>query len=138
MPGVKPHGAIRLNYARRTAAGPLQDPREFSGSGGSAIDKGFHLIRNEKLFQLYAVKDGQAFEPDFVLPPRRAGNGKTAIMQLFIEPKGEHPNMHDRWKEDFLEDIAARARLETVFQGRDCTVYGLAFFNKGGILGFKA
>ena len=87
-------------------------------------------MRNEKLFQLFDFKEGRAFEPDFVLFLRRADNGQTSIMQIFIEPKGEHLRQQDQWKEDFLKQIKQVARLETVFQGRDYTVYGLPFFNE--------
>lgn len=90
----------------------------------------FHLMRNEKLFQLFDFKEGRAFEPDFVLFLRRADNGQTSIMQIFIEPKGDHLRQQDQWKEDFLKQIKQVARLETVFQGRDYTVYGLPFFNE--------
>jgi len=96
-----------------------------------AIYQDFYLIRNEKLFQLFDFKEGRPFEPDFVLFLRRADNGQTSIMQIFIEPKGDHLRQQDQWKEDFLLQIGQVARLETVFQGRDYTVYGLPFFNEG-------
>lgn len=95
-----------------------------------AIYQDFHLMRNEKLFQLYDFAQGRAFEPDFVLFLRRADNGQTAVMQLFIEPKGGHLRQQDQWKEDFLVQIRKVAHLETVFQGRDYTVFGLPFFNE--------
>ncbi|MGC9420304.1 MAG: hypothetical protein ACP5EN_15185 [Rhodovulum sp.] len=53
-------------------------------------------------------------------------------MQLFIEPKGEKWYKDDKWKQDFLEQVKDKARLETVFQGRDYTVLGLPFFNETG------
>lgn len=96
-----------------------------------SIYQDFHLMRNEKLFQLFDFKEGRAFEPDFVLFLRRADNGQTSVMQIFIEPKGDHLRQPDQWKEDFLKQINQVASLETVFQGRDYTVYGLPFFNDG-------
>ena len=95
-----------------------------------AIYRDFYLIRNEKLFKLFTFKDGQAIEPDFVLFLRRADNDKTTVMQLFIEPKGQHLQAQDQWKENFLKEIKATARLETIFQGYDYAVYGLPFFNE--------
>lgn len=53
-------------------------------------------------------------------------------MQLFIEPKGDQLRPQDDWKQDFLEQVKAKARLETVFQGRDYRVLGLPFFNEAG------
>ncbi len=92
----------------------------------------FHLLRNEKAVKLFAFADGQAFEPDFVLFLRRKGEDTASILQLFVEPKGEHLKQADSWKEAFLKDIAKQYRIETVFQGRDYAVYGLPFFNEQG------
>ena len=65
---------------------------------------GIYLIRNERHFKIYSFDDGQAFEPDFVLFLREK-NGNTLIRQIFIEPKGKHLQAHEKWKEDFLEQI---------------------------------
>ena len=54
------------------------------------------------------------------------------MLQLFIEPKGDQLRPQDDWKQDFLAQVKAKARLETVFQGRDYTVLGLPFFNETG------
>ena len=53
-------------------------------------------------------------------------------MQLFIEPKGDQLRPQDDWKQDFLAQVKAKARLETVFQGWDYSVLGLPFFNETG------
>ncbi|MCY3994653.1 MAG: DEAD/DEAH box helicase family protein [Rhodobacter sp.] len=100
----------------------------------------FYLLRNEKAVKLFAFDDGQAFEPDFVLFLRERNAGTTATLQLFIEPKGEHLMRLDDGKQRFLRDIADHARIETMFQGRDYTVYGLPFFNESGLANtnFKA
>lgn len=92
----------------------------------------FHLLRNEKAVKLFAFADGQAFEPDFVLFLRKKGDDTTSILQLFVEPKGDHLKQADSWKETFLRDIEGQGRIETVFQGRDYAVYGLPFFNEQG------
>ena len=100
----------------------------------------FYLLRNEKAVKLYAFENGQAFEPDFVLFLRKKGEETSTILQLFIEPKGDHLKLTDSWKERFLKDIEEQGRIETVFQGRDYAVYGLPFFNETGQgnLDFKA
>lgn len=92
----------------------------------------FHLLRNEKAVKLFAFADGQAFEPDFVLFLRKKGEDTTSILQLFVEPKGDHLKQADSWKEAFLREIEGQGRIETVFQGRDYAVYGLPFFNEEG------
>lgn len=94
----------------------------------------FHLIRNEKLFKLYAFADGEAFEPDFLLILRRKGTATTTVMQLFVEPKGAHLKATDQWKEEALNAIAGEAVLTTVFKGKDYTVHGLPFFNAEGAM----
>ena len=92
----------------------------------------FHLLRNEKAVKLFAFTDGQAFEPDFVLFLRRKGEATTTVLQLFVEPKGDHLKQADSWKETFLRDVEVQGRIETVFQGHDYAVYGLPFFNEQG------
>lgn len=89
----------------------------------------FHLLRNEKAVKLFSFADGQAFEPDFLLFLRRSGDGKDAIMQLFIEPKGSHLVTQEKWKEDFLKQLKNDAQMHVVFQGRDYKVLGLPFYN---------
>lgn len=92
----------------------------------------FYLLRNEKAVKLYDFDTGRAFEPDFVLFLRKKGGDASTILQLFIEPKGDQLRPQDDWKQDFLAQVKAKARLETVFQGRDYTVLGLPFFNETG------
>lgn len=92
----------------------------------------FYLLRNEKAVKLFDFKTGRAFEPDFVLFLRKKNEDTSMIWQLFIEPKGNQLRPKDDWKQDFLEQVRATARLETVFQGRDYTVLGLPFFNEAG------
>jgi type III restriction enzyme len=63
-----------------------------------------YLMRNEGHFKIYNFSDGQAFEPDFVLFLREK-TGKILTYQVFIEPKGQHLKVHDKWKETFLKEI---------------------------------
>ena len=92
----------------------------------------FYLLRNEKALKLYDFETGRAFEPDFVLFLRKKGKKASTIMQLFIEPKGDHLRPQDDWKQVLLEEVKSKARLETVFQGRDYSVLGLPFYNEAG------
>jgi len=97
-----------------------------------SVYEDFYLLRNEKAVKLFDFETGRAFEPDFVLFLRKKGQDSSTILQLFIEPKGDHLRSHDEWKQNFLEQVKAKARLETVFQGRDYTVVGLPFFHETG------
>lgn len=92
----------------------------------------FYLLRNEKAVKLYDFKTGRAFEPDFVLFLRKKGQNANTILQLFVEPKGKQLLPQDDWKQDFLAQVKTHARLETLFKGRDYSVFGLPFFNEGG------
>tara|TARA_R110000751_G_scaffold64782_8_gene132909 strand:+ start:3428 stop:6058 length:2631 start_codon:yes stop_codon:yes gene_type:complete len=92
----------------------------------------FYLLRNEKAVKLYDFDTGRAFEPDFILFLKKKGEEASTILQLFIEPKGDQLRPQDDWKQNFLTQVKAKARLETVFQGRDYTVLGLPFFNETG------
>jgi type III restriction enzyme len=92
----------------------------------------FYLLRNEKAVKLFDFDTGRAFEPDFVLFLRKKGQEASTILQLFIEPKGDQLRPKDDWKQDFLGQVKAKARIETVFQGRGYTVLGLPFFNEAG------
>ena len=92
----------------------------------------FYLLRNEKAVKLFSFKNGQGFEPDFILFLRKKGVEIGNILQLFIEPKGKHLAPHDAWKETFLTEIQWRDKIETIFQGSEYRVYGLPFFNEEG------
>ena len=92
----------------------------------------FYLLRNEKAVKLYDFETGRAFEPDFVLFLRKKNEEASKILQLFIEPKGDQLRPQDDWKQDFLAQVKTKAKLETVFQGRDYIVLGLPFFNETG------
>jgi len=69
-----------------------------------------YLIRNEREIKIFD-KLGRAFEPDFLLFCKQR-DGEQMTFQVFIEPKGEHLKGHDKWKEDFLNEI--RAEQKTV------------------------
>ena len=67
-----------------------------------------YLIRNERELKIFD-KLGRAFEPDFLLFCKQR-DGEKMTFQVFIEPKGEHLKGHDKWKEDFLNEIKAEQK----------------------------
>ena len=87
------------------------------------------LMRNEKLFQIYNFKDGRAFEPDFVLFLKETEVKEYLYYQLFIEPKGKHLIMNDKWKEEFLIEIKQIQKVKNIFENNKYKIYGLPFFN---------
>ena len=64
-----------------------------------------YLVRNEQQLSIYSFKDGNRFEPDFVLFLQKVDGKDFEQMQIFIEPKGENLLKQDKWKEDFLLEI---------------------------------
>jgi len=91
--------------------------------------KEFFLLRNEQDFKIFN-QEGRAFEPDFVLF-LLLENSDVKICQVFIEPKGEHLEEKDKWKEELL--------LSLDFNDSIAKVIGLEFFNSenGGSLYFE-
>ena len=90
---------------------------------------GVYLIRNERHFSIYNFFDGQAFQPDFVLFLGKE-NGETLSYQLFIEPKGEHIEDFDRWKEDFLKEIDTERKSELIIEDKNYRIVGLPFYQE--------
>ena len=88
-----------------------------------------YLLRNEKHLSLYNFSDGRVFEPDFVLFLGKT-NGKSLTYQLFIEPKGEHLEDGERWKEDFLKQIYVEYHTRILAEDSKYRVIGVpAFYN---------
>lgn len=85
-----------------------------------------YLLRNEGAFKIYEFNTGQAFEPDYVLLANDKRDASVS-WQIFIEPKGDHLLEHDKWKNDFLEEIEAEARV--VAEDKNVRVIGLPFYN---------
>ena len=88
-----------------------------------------YLIRNERHFSIYNFFDGKAFQPDFVLILGKE-NGETLSYQLFIEPKGEHIEDFDRWKEDFLKEIDTERKTELIIEDKNYRIIGLPFYQE--------
>ncbi|MEZ4910970.1 MAG: DEAD/DEAH box helicase family protein [Saprospiraceae bacterium] len=67
-----------------------------------------YLIRNEREIKIFN-KLGQAFEPDFLLFCKQR-DGEHMTFQVFIEPKGEHLKVFDKWKEELLNEIRSEQK----------------------------
>ncbi len=55
-------------------------------------------------------------------------NGETLSYQLFIQPKGEHIEDFDRWKEDFLKEIDTDRKSELIIEDKNYRIVGLPFY----------
>ena len=88
-----------------------------------------YLLRSERHFAIYNFDDGERFEPDFVLFMKEKKSHTPLTYQVFIEPKGKHLMLLDKWKEDFLNRIEWEAQiLEMNF--KNYKLVWLPFYNR--------
>ena len=115
--------------------------------------KDIYLLRNEEVLTIHDFKNGQGFQPDFLLfmtTKEKQDKGQvnaTIHYQLFIEPKGNtfigedntFASGKEGWKESFLDEITNRYGKDKVIaeQYEHYTVIGLPFFNKNRSANFK-
>jgi type III restriction enzyme len=94
-----------------------------------------YLIRNEREIKIFD-KLGRAFEPDFLMFCKQR-NGEQMTFQVFIEPKGEHLKVHDKWKEDFLNEIRTEQRTIKIHTDT-YLITAVPFYNYNNENEFKA
>ena len=62
-------------------------------------------------------------------------------IQIFIEPKGNHLRLEDKWKEDFLKELKDNAKINYFTSTSNFCIWGLPFFtenqNEAFLEGFK-
>lgn len=89
-----------------------------------------YLIRNERQLKLYSFNGGERFEPDYVLIMTKQNGNITDQYQIFIEPKGSHLLLNDKWKEEFLLDIQKEGiPVTTLIDDNNYKIIGFPFFN---------
>ena len=93
-----------------------------------------YLIRNERELKIYD-KLGRAFEPDFILFCKQKA-GKELIYQVFIEPKGNHLKLYDKWKEEFLEELRNKKEVFEINSDK-YLITGVPFYNNENENEFK-
>lgn len=99
-------------------------------------EKEIYLVRNERHFKIYNFEDGRAFEPDFVLFTQHSTD--NLHFQIFIEPKGGHLKLKDKWKEDFLTEIEDNVKGSIVeYENERYKILGLKFYEKVNENDFK-
>jgi type III restriction enzyme len=91
------------------------------------------LLRNEQFFKIYNFDNGEPFYPDFVLFLTEKKTKQEIMYQVFVEPKGEHLVLHDKWKEDFLLQIEKNYKIDLEIKNKDFRLIGLPFFNEGQV-----
>ena len=96
-------------------------------------DLEFYVIRNERVPELaiYSFKDGERFEPDYLLFIRKKQIENYKINQIYAEPKGSQLLQGDKWKEEFMLELEDNAIIDSTFvDGNDYKVLGLPFYNE--------
>ncbi len=90
-----------------------------------------YLLRNERDFKLYSFETGEAYQPDYVLFMKKKNEqAKTDAIQIFIEPKGNHLQATDKWKEDDLKNIRENADVRWSTESTDYNVWGMPFYTE--------
>lgn len=96
----------------------------------------FFLIRNERVPELaiYSFKDGERFEPDFLLFVEKTNVDNKSNYQTYIEPKGVQllDNYEQTWKEAFLLEIAEKHQVKNpiLTANNNYFILGLPFYNE--------
>lgn len=89
----------------------------------------FYLVRNVRSVKLFSFDDGQGFEPDFLLFAIKGGNMKESVIyQIFMEPKGEHIEQSNAWKEKFLKEIKLDGIIKDLYEDTEYKIIGLPFY----------
>lgn len=90
-----------------------------------------YLVRNEREFHLYSFKEGERFEPDYVLFLQKKKTDGFEQLQIFVEPKGTQLLKEDSWKEEFLLQMEKEAvPVKKFVDDNDYKIWGLHFFNQ--------
>ncbi|MES2446166.1 MAG: DEAD/DEAH box helicase family protein [Bacteroidota bacterium] len=95
--------------------------------------KNIYLIRNEREIKIID-KLGRAFEPDFILFCKQKDREELTY-QVFIEPKGGHLALFDKWKENFLLDIKDENRIIKIDTDK-YKITGVPFYNNSNEVEF--
>lgn len=89
-----------------------------------------YLVRNERHMHIYSFASGERFEPDYLLFLHVKKADGYEQYQIFIEPKGEQLIATDKWKEDFLLELEAKAVPVKVFKDdNEYLIWGFHFYN---------
>ena len=89
-----------------------------------------YLVRNERHMHIYSFEGGCRFEPDFLLFLIK-DDEPVDQLQVFIEPKGTNLLEMDRWKQDFMLDMAEQWKIDsrTIVDDTMFRLVGMPFYN---------
>ncbi|EOI6494615.1 DEAD/DEAH box helicase family protein [Enterococcus hirae] len=87
-----------------------------------------YLIRNDEKgirLKLTEFNGPRGFMPDFILYLEN----ETFNYQVYIEPKGQHLETNDAWKQEMLYEING-SDIEVIGENEDVRLIGLKFYNE--------
>lgn len=82
------------------------------------------LIRNERKVKVFEIDGTRGFMPDFLLYME----DEEYTYQVFLEPKGDHLLMQDKWKEEFLLSLSTRSDIEILKENDEVRLLGIKFY----------
>ena len=82
-------------------------------------------MRNERKVKFREFEGFGGFMPDFLL----FIEDQEFIYQLFIEPKGSHLKLQDKWKKDFMLSLTEREDIEVLYDGKNVRLIGFKFYS---------
>ncbi|MGL5956721.1 MAG: DEAD/DEAH box helicase family protein [Brevinema sp.] len=121
------YGTDQEKFFIKTFASRIYD--DLLGKGYTDI----FIIRNELSLPIFNFENGEPFYPDFILIMKK--NNKPRYYQLFIEPKGTHLILKDKWKSDLLLQIKKMSNIFT-WHDKEYNIIGLDFYNSNKELDF--
>lgn len=83
------------------------------------------LIRNERKVKIVEINGTRGFMPDFLLYLQ----DENYTYQVFLEPKGDHLRLQDKWKEDFLTSLNSRSDIEVLTENEKVRLLGVKFYS---------
>lgn len=84
-----------------------------------------YLIRNERKIKFREINGVRGFMPDFLLYLK----DNEYTYQVFVEPKGQHLLLNDKWKERFMLSLNERDDIEVLAENNDVRLVGLCFYS---------
>ncbi|MCG1652521.1 DEAD/DEAH box helicase family protein [Staphylococcus epidermidis] len=84
-----------------------------------------YLIRNERKIKFREIDGVRGFMPDFLLYLK----DNEYTYQVFVEPKGQHLLLNDKWKEQFMLSLNERHDIEVLAENDDVKLIGLCFYS---------
>ncbi|WP_049386876.1 DEAD/DEAH box helicase family protein [Staphylococcus epidermidis] len=84
-----------------------------------------YLIRNERKIKFREINGVRGFMPDFLLYLK----DNEYTYQVFVEPKGQHLLLNDKWKEQFMLSLNKRDDIEVLAEDENVRLVGLCFYS---------